>query len=49
MEHETPAPDEREEGEIKVLPSGDVVIGAPTAAAFAPVSVPGPEDEEVND
>ncbi len=42
-------PQEREEGEIKTLPDGSVVIGAPTAQAFAPVSVPGPEDEEVND
>jgi hypothetical protein len=42
-------PQEREEGEIKTLPDGSVVIGAPTAAAFAPVSVPGPDDEEVNE
>ncbi len=41
--------EEREEGEIVTLPDGSVIIGAPTATIIAPVSVPGPRDEEVND
>lgn len=44
-----PKPDverEREEGEIKVLLNGDVIIGAPTASAFGEASPPGGDEEK---
>ena len=42
----TPAGPERVEGEITTDEQGNVVIGAPTAAAFGEAPPPGGESEE---